>query len=96
MLNLESIRPKEMEAIYIVIIIINAIHKANEALDKTQKNKRKEWWTFDIETFIEHKKRIYNKCLMIKNVEDREHYKRDNRIVKERIKKKKIKCGVKM
>jgi len=39
MLNLESIKPKEMEAIYIVIIIINAIHKANEALDKTQKNK---------------------------------------------------------
>jgi len=51
----------------------------------------------DIETLVENKKRAYNKCLMTKNAEDRERYKRANRIVKERVKERKnrmweVKC----
>jgi len=60
---------------------------ANKALDKIEKERRKEWYTHDIESLIENNKREYNKCFLTKNAEDRERYKKVNRIVKEREKK---------
>jgi fructose-specific phosphotransferase system component IIB len=80
-------RAEELEQSHLQIA--NAIYKAaNEALSKAQKERRKEWWTHDIKPLIKDKKRAYNKCLMTKNVEYRERYKRQ--ILKERSKRKRI------
>jgi hypothetical protein len=50
-----------------------------------------------IEFLVEDKKRTCNKCLMTKNAENRERYKRPTRVMKERIKERKnrmseVKC----
>jgi hypothetical protein len=42
-----------------------------------------------IEPLIEDKKRTYDECLMTKNAEDREPYKRANKIVEKRVKERK-------